>query len=119
MQLVTKIRLFGEPYTVSYISEDDVVFPNAEVYKALGFESHNSCDIFVNSEDDSSGRKPLRLVTSAHFLRPFLRECIQSDIYRWKVLTHLRELSGIPDTETVFFKLILDPPDKELIDYAW
>ncbi|KAJ2940288.1 hypothetical protein O0L34_g11862 [Tuta absoluta] len=122
MELVTKVRLFRSPYTICYISKDHIVLPDEKTYKSIGV---NTGDCFEDIEEIGDGKvtynrkNKLKCTTSALFLQPFLKECLNSKVYRSKVLAHLNMLSGNPDSGVVFLKLILEPPDRELIDYAW
>lgn len=116
MQVVTKVRLFRSPFTVCYISEDVCVLPNKEHYKSLGVKSGQPHEYSIG---DNTKYKALKLVANAIFLQPFVKECLNSDVYRTNVVTHLNERCGNPESQTVFLKLILEPPDLEIIDYAW
>lgn len=117
MQLIIKIRLYGKFYTVCYISEDELLLPKPIFYKLLGLKVEN------DSKDDLFSivqlEKTLRLKTSALFLYPFVHECYNSKVYRIKVLVHLYQLSQKKEDDIVFLKLLLEPPDKEILDYAW
>lgn len=117
MQVITKVRLFRSPYTICYISEDCVVIPDVKSYELLGVKCGDGCEVQVSDNKNKDLR--LKFVATAHFLLPFLRECLNSDVYRGNVLMHLHRLCGYPENGTVFLNLILEPPDKEVIDYAW
>ncbi|XP_075983888.1 uncharacterized protein F58A4.6 [Anticarsia gemmatalis] len=117
MQVLTKIRLFRNPFTTFYFSEDFSVLPDEECYKSIGLKIGDCCEIQV--DDVIPASRLLKLRTNAFFLQLFVRECMNSDVYRKNVVSHLNELSGYPIDGTVFFKLILEPPDTEIIDYAW
>ncbi|XP_026494498.1 uncharacterized protein LOC113399565 [Vanessa tameamea] len=121
MQLVTKVHLYRSPYTICYISEDRLTLPDEYSYKSIGVKNDtndsNIGDQNVNILD--LNKKNLKFSTSALFLQPFLKECLNSNVYRINVLRNLNELSGHPNSGTLFLKLILEPPDREVIDYAW
>ncbi|KAI5642642.1 hypothetical protein NE865_05409 [Phthorimaea operculella] len=122
MELITKVRLFRSPYTICYISKDHIVLPDERTYKSIGV---NTGECLEDIEDIGDGkvqnntRNKLKCTTSALFLQPFIKECLNSKVYRSKVLAHLSMLCGNPYSGVVFLKLILEPPDRELIDYAW
>ncbi|XP_063832965.1 uncharacterized protein F58A4.6 [Ostrinia nubilalis] len=114
MQLVTSVRLYRRPYTICYVSEEGLVIPDTQCCKLLGIECGYG-DYYY----DSGYRNKLKFVATAFFLRPFVQACINSDEYRYRVLLHLHKLCGFPEDGVVFLKLILEPPDKEIIDYGW
>lgn len=118
MQVIAKVRLFRSPYTTCYISEDDLLLPDSQCCKLLGVKcGEDSGDVQVLEKTEK--KKRVKFVASAFFFQPFVKECLNSDIYRGKVLLHLNTLCGNPLNGTVFLNLILEPPDKEVIDYAW
>ncbi|CAG9559018.1 unnamed protein product [Danaus chrysippus] len=124
MQLVAKVYLFRSPYTICFISEDSVTLSNEGKYKSIGVnvikkKVISGDELSKNVNVRSSNRKILKLSTTALFLQPFLRECLNSNIYRTNVLLHLNKLSEETNSRTVFLKLILEPPDREVIDYVW
>ncbi|XP_013184061.2 uncharacterized protein LOC106129908 [Amyelois transitella] len=119
MQVVTQIYLFRNPYTICYINEEVVILANDELYKVLNLNQK----AYPDKDNDKEGssdvvRKRLRLVVSAYFLGLFLRECGNSEAYRHNVVERFKTVSGY-DNGTVFLKLILEPPDQEILDYAW
>ncbi|KAM3963850.1 uncharacterized protein ACR2FA_001886 [Aphomia sociella] len=117
MQVVTTIYLYGAPFTISYISEDGLALRDKELYTLLTLESGDNSET-QDVHKDING-KMLRYRTNAFFLKPFMKECQNSDVYRANVVIHLNKLCGYPENGTVFLKLILEPPDREIIDYAW
>lgn len=117
MQVLTKIRLFRSPFTTFYISEDFSVLPNEQCYKDIGVKIGDCCEVQVEHEIPTA--RLLKLRTNAFFLQLFVKECLNSDVYRYNVVRHLNKISGYPLDGTVFLKLILEPPDIEIIDYAW
>lgn len=124
MQLVTKVHLFKSPYTVCYISENRIALPDKQSCKSIGVRAETGdCSLIDQNEhkkeEKESSRKILKVSTPAIFLQPFLKECLNSIKYRTKVLSYLYKICGYPNNRTVFLKLILEPPDKEVIDYAW
>lgn len=117
MQVVTKVRLFRSPYTIFFISEDVSILPDEQYYKSIGVKTGDCCEFEIDGEEEV--KKKLKLRANALFLQPFVKECVNSDVYRSKVVSHLNRLGGHPEGGTVFLKLILEPPDTEIIDYAW
>lgn len=125
MQLVTKVRLYRKPYTICCITEDRITLPDSHSCKSIGVK----CDISNLNIGDyievkyepilNEDKNILKLTTTALFLQPFLKECVNSNVYRKNVITYLNKVCGYPNSGTVYFKLILVPPDKEIIDYAW
>lgn len=120
MQVIIKIMLYSNPYTFCYITEDSVIFLDKQCYKALGLKKkdHVEAGDIENVKTATDG-KSLKYTATAFFLKPFVYECMNSDIYRLKVLSYLNSLSGFPEKGSVFLKLILEPPDSEILDYAW
>lgn len=126
MELVTKVFLYRSPYTICYMTKDRIILPDSQSYKSIGIK-RNASDLNVGDhievksdlKTEASCKRLLKLNTSALFLQPFLKECINSDVYRINVIRYINKLSGYPNSGTVFLKLILEPPDKEVIDYAW
>lgn len=116
MQVVTKVRLFRSPYTIFFISEDVSVLPDEQYYKSIGVKTGDCCEFEIDGEE---AKKKLKLRVNALFLQPFVKECVNSDVYRSNVVSHMNRLGGYPECGTVFLKLILEPPDTEIIDYAW
>lgn len=124
MQLVTKVRLFKSPYTVCYISEDRIALSDEYICKSIGVRADTgNCSLVdqnrSKNEEKESSTKILKVYTNALFLQPFVKECLNSNVYRTNVLRYLYKLCGYPNSKKVFLKLILEPPDKEVIDYAW
>lgn len=115
--MVTKVRLFRSPYTIFFITEDLSILPDEQYYKSIGVKIGDCCELEIDGEDEV--QKKLRVKTNALFLQPFVKECVNSDVYRSNVVSHLNRLGGYPACGTVFLKLILEPPDTEIIDYAW
>ncbi|XP_030037876.2 uncharacterized protein LOC115453325 [Manduca sexta] len=118
MQAITKVSLYRSPYTICYISEDFFVLPDEQIYKNVGLEAGDCCEIKITDERTRK-RKYLKLCTSALFLKPFVKETARSPAFRANLLSNLNKSSGYPSSGTVFLKLVLEPPDKEIIDYAW
>ncbi|XP_052738812.1 uncharacterized protein LOC112056964 [Bicyclus anynana] len=118
MQLVIKVYLFKIPYTVCFISEDSITLPDECICRSIGVRADND-GCRIKDQKKESSRKILKVYSSALFLQPFVKECLNSDVYRTNVLRNLSELCSHPDSRTVFLKLILEPPDREVIDYAW
>lgn len=108
MLLVLKIWIYGKPYSMYYLSEEGFVL------SVLQSSSYSSIDI-----EDKVTRKYKCLVTSALFLQPFIRECLTSEVYRICVLENIKQLFGTTANGTVFMKLKLEPPHREILDYAW
>ena len=117
MQVVAKVRLFRSPYTIFFLTEDLSILPDEQYYKSIGVKIGDCCELEIDGEDQV--KKKLTLRTNALFLQPFVKECVNSDVYRSNVVSHLNMLGGYPECGTVFLKLILEPPDAEIIDYAW
>lgn len=125
MQLITKVHLYRKPYTICCITEDRITLPDSHSCKSIGVK----CDISNLNIGDyievkyepilNEDKNILKLTTTALFLQPFLKECVNSNVYRKNVITYLNKVCGYPNSGTVYFKLILVPPDKEIIDYAW
>lgn len=113
IQAIIKIRLYKSTFTICCICDNHFVIPDKRTYKFLNVKNGEVRDIEI-----IKGEKKFKLTTSALFLQPFVRECVNSNIYRLNVVSYLREISGNIKS-TVFLKLILEPPDKEIIDYAW
>uniref|UniRef100_A0A1E1WIQ9 Uncharacterized protein n=1 Tax=Pectinophora gossypiella TaxID=13191 RepID=A0A1E1WIQ9_PECGO len=118
MKLVTKVRLFRSPYTICYISKDQVALPDEKYYKTIGVNAGDFCDVSVEDEEQDTVSKKLKFTASALFLQPFLKECLNSEVYRCKVLSYLSHLAG-SDCGLVVLNLTLEPPDKEVIDFVW
>lgn len=118
MQVIAKVHLFRSPYTICYISEEDLVLPDTQCCKLIGVKCGDDAND-LQIQEKTEKQKHLKFVASAFFLKPFVKECVNSDVYRGKVLLHLNKLCGYPLNGTVFLNLILEPPDKEMIDYAW
>ncbi|XP_045454280.1 uncharacterized protein LOC123663656 [Melitaea cinxia] len=124
MQLVTKVYLYRSPYTICYISQDRLLLPDEYSSKSIGVKVNTSDfnldDTEIKNDNTKElNKKNLKLSTTALFLQPFLKECLNSEVYRTNVLRNLKKLSSHPNSGTLFLKLILEPPDKEVIDYAW
>ncbi|XP_026755060.1 uncharacterized protein F58A4.6 [Galleria mellonella] len=117
MQVITDIHLYHNLQAICSISDEGLVLPDKELYRLLSLESDISV-IHNDINEDHKGKR-LRFIASAYFLKPFLKECLNSDVYRANVVMHLNRLSGYPENGVVFLKLILEPPDQEIIDYAW
>lgn len=118
VEVVINVHLFGIPYTTFYISHYSVVLSDKRCYKWFRLGA-GDCPAVLDEYYKIARRSGLKFVASAFFLKPFVQECQESDIYRYNVLRHLNELRGYPENGIVFLKLILEPPDKEIIDYAW
>ncbi|CAK1541797.1 unnamed protein product [Leptosia nina] len=122
MQIVTKVRLFNSPFTVCYINEDHISLPKEHAntigiakakYNTIPDGDHN------NKEDKRSEyRRAFQIKTTALLLQPLLKACYNSHMFRRNIIRNLVQLSG-NESETILLKLKLEPPDKELIDYAW
>ncbi|XP_063368970.1 uncharacterized protein F58A4.6 [Cydia amplana] len=119
MPLVTKIRLFCSNYTICYMSEELFVFPDKKYYENLGVKSGDAWELDIERCDGDRKTKSLKMVVNALFLQPFVRECLNSKTYRTNVVNHLNQRCGNTENGTAFLKLILKPPDSEVIDYAW
>lgn len=117
MQVVTKVSLFRSPFTIFYITEDFSVILNDQCYKSIGVEKVGDCELEIN--DQIPAKQVLKLRTNALFLQIFVKVCLNSFVYRCNVIDNLYKLSGDPKDGAVFLKLILEPPDREIIDYAW
>lgn len=116
MHLVAKLRLFESPYTICYISEECFLLPDEEYYKAIGVNIGDCCEIELANEDEVT---PLVYKVNALILQPFVRECMKSEIYRTRVLEFFNKLAGNPACGVLYVLIILEPPDKEILDYAW
>lgn len=116
MQLVAKLRLFESPYTTCYISEDCFLLPDEQYYKAIGVNIGDCCEIKLAKEDQV---KTLVYKVNALILQPFVKECVKSEIYRTRVLEFFNKLAGNLASGVLCVLIILEPPDKELLDYAW
>lgn len=116
MQLVAKLRLFYSPYTICYISQECFLLPDEECYKAIGVNVGSCCEIELADEDEI---QPLVYNVNALILQPFVKECIKSEVYRSKVLEFFNKLARNPNSGILYMLIILEPPDKEILDYAW
>lgn len=92
------------------------MLPDEKYYKALGVNVGDCCEIELTDEDDI---KPLVYNVNALILQPFVRECVKSEIYRMRVLEFFNKLAGYPGRGVLYMLIILEPPDKEILDYAW
>ncbi|KAF9796668.1 hypothetical protein SFRURICE_010639 [Spodoptera frugiperda] len=99
MQVVTKVRLFRSPYTIFFITEDLSILPDEQYYKSIGVKIGDCCELEIDGEDEV--QKKLRVKTNALFLQPFVKECVNSDVYRSNVVSHLNRLGGYPACGTV------------------
>ncbi|XP_059048209.1 uncharacterized protein F58A4.6 [Achroia grisella] len=117
MQVIINIYLYRSPYTICYICDEGLVLPDKEICRllALGPDNSGIQDTIQEHQDGSRWK----LIVNAFFLKPFLKECHKSDVYRTNVVSHLNKISGYPENGVVFLKLILEPPDQEIIDYGW
>lgn len=117
MQVVIKILLYRVPYTVCCISDDCLVIPDKQYYKLIGLKAGDCHDI-PDIDENACRRGALKCTTNSLFLQPFVK-CLMSDIYRTSVILHLNKVCGWPESRTVVLRLFLEPPDHEIIDYAW
>lgn len=117
MRVVLKIILYRNPYTICYISDEYLVFPEKQYYKCFGVEA-GSCCVEPDNQDKDGKNSALRYTTNALFLQ-YLVTCLMSDVYRTNVVMNLNRRCGWPSSKTILLKLVLEPPDKEIIDYAW
>ncbi|VVC97782.1 unnamed protein product [Leptidea sinapis] len=118
MELIIKVHLFRSPYTMCYISENKMILSEEQV-KSFGLK--NACGDKIDENDFKivpKQKNNFKLNTTAFFLQAFVKECFNSDIYRRNVLCSMSKICGT-STEPMFLKLILEPPDKEVIDYGW
>lgn len=116
MPLVANLRLFDSPYTLCYISEQRFVLPGEKYYKDIGVNVGECCEIGLSKEDKS---RTLIYKVNALILQPLVKECVKSEIYRAKVFEFFYKLAGNPARGLLYALIILEPPDKEIIDYAW
>lgn len=117
MQVVIKILLYRVPYTICYVSDDRLAFPDKRYYKSIGLEAGDCC--VAPENDEIVGRKgAVKCTTNALFLQPFVK-CLRSDVYRTNVVLYLNRLCEWPTSRRVLLRFILEPPDREIIDYAW
>lgn len=114
--LVLKIRLYVKPYSICYITEEGCLFPDESLSKVLGLQTTSPCTVDV---EDYQVKRRFTLVTNSLFLRPFLRECLISKVYRMRVLENVTNTCGYSANEPAFLNLKLEPPDREILDYAW
>ncbi|KAL4714506.1 hypothetical protein ACJJTC_017569 [Scirpophaga incertulas] len=117
MQLMIKVTLYRKPYTIFYIYFE--YLPLLEVHTCKFVFEKSADSIKVIQEGDGYLRRKLRLTASALFLQPFKEACLRSEVYRRNVLMNLHKLFINRETGTVLLNLKLEPPDKEIIDYAW
>lgn len=117
MQVLINIRLFKRHFTVFYMTEDFSVLPNEQYYKSIGVKVGDCCEVHL--DDKIPAHRLLKLRANALFLNLFVKECLNSNVYRINVVSYLHKLSGYPEDSIVFLKLILEPPDPEIIDYSW
>ncbi|CAF4802901.1 unnamed protein product [Pieris macdunnoughi] len=113
-----KVDLFHTPFLIIYVTEECVSFSEEINYLRL-LSSFGDLRIAkkINTEDRKGRRKSLKFILSALYLQPFMKICANSTLFR-RNINILYELSG-NKSETSFLKLILEPPDKEILDYAW
>ncbi|XP_047524072.1 uncharacterized protein LOC125062299 [Pieris napi] len=113
-----KVDLFHTPFLIIYVTEECVSFSEENTYLRL-LSSFGDLRIAkkINTEDRKGRRKSLKFILSALYLQPFMKICANSTLFR-RNINNLYELSG-NKSETRFLKLILEPPDKEILDYAW
>lgn len=123
MSIVTEILLFRKPYTTCYISNEQFILPHRKYNISIGVKSDiHVCkvvDVPGNESNEENSKKIFKVKTNALFLQPFVKACLNSSVYRENVIRHLNNLSGIPGEGVIHLKLILEPPDKEIIDYEW
>lgn len=117
MQVVFKVILYRVPYTICYVSQQYLVLPDKLYYQTIGIEPEDCSDL--SNVDENEGRQcMLQYNTNALFLQPFIN-CLRSFTYRTNVIKYLNKLSDYPAGGAVLVKLKLEPPDQEIIDYAW
>ncbi|XP_045522573.1 uncharacterized protein LOC123713110 [Pieris brassicae] len=118
-----KVDLFHTPFLIIYVTEECVSFSEENSYlRLLSSFGDLRITIKINTEvgnnDDTRRRcKSLKFILSALYLQPFMKVCANSKLFR-RNINSLFELSA-NKSETSFLKLILEPPDKEILDYAW
>lgn len=116
MQLIAKLRLFDSPYTMCYISQECFLLPDEKYYKAIGVNAGECCEIELADEDKV---KPTVYNVNALILQPFVKECVKSEMYRTKVVQFFNKRAINPASGVLYVLLILEPPDKEILDYVW
>ncbi|XP_022115067.2 uncharacterized protein LOC110993216 [Pieris rapae] len=114
-----KVDLFHTPFLIIYVTEECVSFSEENSYLRLLSSFGDLRIAKKNNTEERKGRhcKSLKFILSALYLQPFMRVCANSKVFR-RNINNLFELSG-NKSERTFLKLILEPPDKEIIDYAW
>ncbi|CAK1590097.1 unnamed protein product [Parnassius mnemosyne] len=117
MKVLIDIWLFRSSYTTCLLTEEGFMLPDKHFYKSIGVNVGDCWDVDIKQK--ISQAKKLKFVANALFLQPFVKECIIFNIYRAKVVKNINKFCGNINNGTVFLKLILEPPDKEIIDYAW
>ncbi|XP_041972029.1 uncharacterized protein F58A4.6 [Aricia agestis] len=121
MLLLVKVNLYNSPFVLFEVFKEDLIFYDVEVLKMIGLRTNSAIielDDDTKSERIKSTKKCLKLRANGLFLQPFVKECINSEIYRCCVINRLKQCEMNLNTR-VFLKLILEPPDKEILDYAW
>ncbi|XP_013167541.1 PREDICTED: uncharacterized protein F58A4.6 [Papilio xuthus] len=117
MRVFMKLFLFRRPYTVCYITKDVFMLPDELFYKEIGL---NIGDCYDDIGTLTLRRtKRVKFTINALFLQPFLKECVIFDAYRYNVIKNVYQKSHNQLNEPIFLKLILEPPDQEIIDYEW
>ncbi|XP_068623815.1 uncharacterized protein [Battus philenor] len=118
MRVFINVWLFQSPYTICYITEDVFMLPHEQHYKTIGVKV-GECYYIAVEESHISRAKKIKLGVNALFFQPFVKECLLSHNFRANVVRNIYQTCQIPHYKTVFLKLILEPSDKEIIDYAW
>lgn len=118
MQIETRVQLFRRTFIIFYTTEDYIILAeknhNLRLFKSDGLKIDKNSII----EDRTLNCKRVKLNVSALFLKPFLEVCTHSKVFRRNIISNICELSTIK-CENAVFKLILERPDKEILDYAW
>ncbi|XP_028043311.1 uncharacterized protein F58A4.6 [Bombyx mandarina] len=117
MRVIVNVWLYQCPFTICYVSEDLFLVPEERIYKSLGLKTGDCCEIGMDA--DNVKKNVLKLKIDATFLLPFVKACMGSDVFRKNLSYNLNSICEFPRHGTVVLKLILEPPDKEIIDYAW
>lgn len=106
MKITLFVYLFKKIYKICDITRKRILF-------------EDEFDIFFDKFESFHIPKSLVYVTNAYFLQPFTKALINSTIYRVNVIRNMYQKSGILKSKLLFVSLELEPPDKEIIDYAW
>lgn len=118
MLVLIKVWLFRSYYTTCYVTEDVLMLQDEQCYKLIGLKVGECYDIDIGYISLPEVKRK-KYTTNALFLQPFLKECSIYHTYRTNVVRNIEKLCKYPRNGMVFLKLILEPPDKEIIDYAW